>query len=207
MTADDWTFGLAVIGYGLLGADLACQHAQRPNRALSAAVASVVGVHVALVWHFRFDWSLSTMLEKSLLGALLFHSALLLIVLEPQKRTLEYVNAGHPGLVVCQEGGNQVLEKTGMVLGVVGDQQYEASPTISLEAGDVLFLHTDGVDEAMSPERAVFGLDRLHKLVGDQRRKGASANEVLAEVERQIRTHVGSDLRADDFTMIAVKLT
>ena len=83
MTADDWTFGLAVLGYGLLGADLACQHAQRPNRALSAAVASVVGVHVALVWHFRFDWSLSTMLEKSLLGALLFHSALLLIVLAP----------------------------------------------------------------------------------------------------------------------------
>lgn len=133
--------------------------------------------------------------------------SLLLIILDPQKRTLEYVNAGHPGLVVCQEGGNQVLEKTGMVLGVVGEQQYEASPTIALAAGDVLFLHTDGVDEAMSPERAVFGLDRLHKLVGDQRRKGASANEVLAEVERQIRTHVGSDLRADDFTMIAVKLT
>jgi len=133
--------------------------------------------------------------------------SLLLIILDPQKRTLEYVNAGHPGLVVCQKGGIRVLEKTGMVLGVVGDQQYEASPTIDLEAGDFLFLHTDGVDEAMSPEREVFGIERLHQLIGEQRQEGASANGALAEVERQIREHVGSDLLEDDFTMIAVKLT
>ena len=133
--------------------------------------------------------------------------SLLLIILDPNKRTLEYVNAGHPGLVVCQKDGVKVFEKTGMVLGVVGDQDYEASQTIDLEPGDVLFLHTDGVDEAMSPDRKVFGIDRLQQLVGQQRRQGDSANAVLAEVEQQIRKHVGSDLFEDDFTMIAVKLT
>jgi serine phosphatase RsbU (regulator of sigma subunit) len=133
--------------------------------------------------------------------------SLLLIILDPKKGTLEYVNAGHPGLVVCQQNGIQVLEKTGMVLGVVGDQVYEASPTVKLEPGDVLFLHTDGVDEAMSPDRAVFGVERLQQLVGQQRRTGAAANDILVEVERQIRDHVGSDLLEDDFTMIAVKLT
>jgi sigma-B regulation protein RsbU (phosphoserine phosphatase) len=133
--------------------------------------------------------------------------SLLLIILDPKKGTLEYVNAGHPGLVVCQQNGIQVLEKTGMVLGVVGDQVYEASPTVKLEPGDVLFLHTDGVDEAMSPDRAVFGVERLQQLVGKQRRTGAAANDILVEVERQIRNHVGSDLLEDDFTMIAVKLT
>lgn len=133
--------------------------------------------------------------------------SLLLIILDPNKRTLEYVNAGHPGLVVCQKGGVKVFEKTGMVLGVVGDQTYEASETIDLEPGDVLFLHTDGVDEAMSPDRKVFGIDRLQQLVGQQRRQGDSANSILAEVEQQIRKHVGSDLFEDDFTMIAVKLT
>ena len=133
--------------------------------------------------------------------------SLLLIILDPKKRTLEYVNAGHPGLVVCQKNGIQVLEKTGMVLGVVGEQEYEASPTIALEAGDVLFLHTDGVDEAMSPDRKVFGIERMQQLVGAQRRTGAAAHDILNEVESQIRQHVGSDLLEDDFTMIAVKLT
>lgn len=133
--------------------------------------------------------------------------SLLLIILDPKKGTLEYVNAGHPGLVVCHKNGIQVLEKTGMVLGVVGDQVYEASPTVKLEPGDVLFLHTDGVDEAMSPDRTVFGIERLQQLVGEQRRTGAGANDILVEVEKQIRAHVGSDLLEDDFTMIAVKLT
>tara|TARA_R110002072_G_scaffold46591_2_gene128911 strand:- start:97814 stop:99163 length:1350 start_codon:yes stop_codon:yes gene_type:complete len=133
--------------------------------------------------------------------------SLLLIILDPKEGTLEYVNAGHPGLVVCQKDGIQVLEKTGMVLGVVGEQVYEASPTVHLEPGDVLFMHTDGVDEAMSPDRTVFGVERLQQLVGEQRRTNASANEILVEVERQIRDHVGSDLLEDDFTMIAVKLT
>jgi serine phosphatase RsbU (regulator of sigma subunit) len=133
--------------------------------------------------------------------------SLLLLIIDPAKRTLEYVNAGHPGLVVCHEDGTQVLEKTGMVLGVVGDQQYEASPLIQLQPGDLLFTHTDGVDESMSPEREVFGVERLHQLVGMLRREGFTADRALAEVERQIRDHVGSDAREDDFTMIAVKLT
>ena len=94
-----------------------------------------------------------------------------------------------------------------MVLGVVGEQEYEASPTIALEAGYVLFLHTDGVDEAMSPDRKVFGVERLQQLVGAQRLTGAAAHDILNEVESQIRQHVGSDLLEDDFTMIAVKLT
>jgi len=133
--------------------------------------------------------------------------SLLLMVIDPSQRTLQYVNAGHPALVLCQQDGVQVLEKTGMVLGVVGDQEYESSPVLGLEPGDLLFTHTDGVDESMSPAREVFGVERLHELVGTLRRDGRTADEVLAEVERCVRDHVGSDVREDDFTMIAVKLT
>jgi phosphoserine phosphatase len=133
--------------------------------------------------------------------------SLLLMIVDPQRRTLEYVNAGHPGLVVCQRSGAKVLEKTGMVLGVVAEQTYEASPPIQLEDGDLLFMHTDGVDESMSPSREVFGVERLHQLVADARASGASADAALASIEAQVRSHVGSDVREDDFTMIAVRLT
>lgn len=132
--------------------------------------------------------------------------SLILAIVDPAKRTIEYVNAGHPGLVVCQRGGVRVLEKTGMVLGVVGDQVYEAGPPVEFETGDLLFLHTDGVDESMSPARELFGVERLQELVGGLRLQDLDADGVLAEVEKQVRGHVGSDVREDDFTMIAVKL-
>ncbi len=130
--------------------------------------------------------------------------SLVLAIVDPRARTLQYVNAGHPGLVHCHAGGIQVLEKTGMVLGVVGDQTYKVSPSVPLSPGDLLFLHTDGVDEAMSPSREVFGSGRLQALLGQLRQNPAEG--VLERVESQLRDHVGKGIFEDDFTMIAVKL-
>lgn len=130
--------------------------------------------------------------------------SLVLAIVDPRARTLQYVNAGHPGLVHCSARGTQVLEKTGMVLGVVGDQTYKVSPSVPLAPGDLLFLHTDGVDEAMSPQRRVFGADRLQALLGQLRQN--SAEGVLARVEAELRQHVGNGTFEDDFTMLAVKL-
>ncbi len=131
--------------------------------------------------------------------------SLLLVIVDPHRRTLQYVNAGHPGLVLCSESGCRVLDKTGMVLGVVGDQTYEVSPVVQLAAGDLLFLYTDGVDETMSPARETFGLDRLCALL--QQHRGDSAEAVLNRVDAAIAAHVGDSVaHEDDVTMIAVKL-
>lgn len=130
--------------------------------------------------------------------------SLLLAIVDPAKGTLQYVNAGHPGIVHCTADGVRVYERTGMVLGVVDDQTYEVSPVIRVAPGDLLLLHTDGVDEAMSKDRVVFGVERLHRLLGTLR--GRPAESVLAGVEAELHAHTGSQATEDDFTMIAVKL-
>ena len=130
--------------------------------------------------------------------------SLLLAIVDTKARTLRYVNAGHPGLVLCGEHGARVLEKTGMVLGVVSDQTYTISDAIPFTPGDLLFLHTDGVDEAMSRERAVFGVDRLVNELTSVRTR--CADEIVGHVEQRLRAHVDGDCFEDDFTMIAVKL-
>ncbi|MGE3174518.1 MAG: PP2C family protein-serine/threonine phosphatase [Planctomycetota bacterium] len=130
--------------------------------------------------------------------------SLLVCVVDPETRTLRYVNGGHPCLIHCRGQEVKVLEKTGMVLGVVGGQEYEVSPPVRLEPGDLLFLHTDGVDEAMSPGRETFGEPRLHELL--RQLSGEPAEAVLAGVEQALRRHAGGTF-GDDFTMIAVKIT
>ena len=131
--------------------------------------------------------------------------SLLLAVVDPRQQTLQYVNAGHPGLVLCRANGVTVLEKTGMVLGVVGDQVYHASEPIPIAAGDLLFLHTDGVDEAMSKARAVFGAERMQKVLSQAR--SGSPERVLEAMDEALRQHVGDGAFEDDYTMIAVKLS
>jgi len=83
MTGDDITFGLALIGYALLGADFARQHSGRSTTWLSALTAIVVGTHVLCVWGLRFDWSLTQMWHKSAAGFVIFHSALCLVLAIP----------------------------------------------------------------------------------------------------------------------------
>lgn len=131
--------------------------------------------------------------------------SLLLAIIDPKARTLEYVNAGHPGLVLSRVSGVTVLEKTGMVLGVVGDQVYHASPKVELQPGDLLFFHTDGVDEAMSPRREMFGNERLQAVLA--RAQNLAAEEVVGAVEEGLWQHVANGAVEDDFTMIAVKLS
>jgi serine phosphatase RsbU (regulator of sigma subunit) len=130
--------------------------------------------------------------------------SLLVCIVDPKARTVQFVNAGHPGLVHCSAAGVRALDKTGMVLGVVGGQTYAVSPTVPLQPGDLLFLHTDGVDEAMSPARETFGEARLHALL--RQLHGKPAEAVVAAIEQALRAHTGGAF-GDDFTMIAVRLT
>jgi serine phosphatase RsbU (regulator of sigma subunit) len=130
--------------------------------------------------------------------------SLLLAVVDPAARTLRYVNAGHPGLLHCSAAGVRELPRTGMVLGVVDDQDYQLSPALALAPGDLLFLHTDGIDEAMSPAREPFGSERLHAVL--ERLCEQPAEQVLAGVEAAVHEFTGGAAAADDSTMIAVKL-
>ncbi len=129
--------------------------------------------------------------------------SLLLCVIDPKERTVRYVNAGHPGLLVCGEGGVRCLEKTGMVLGVQADQDYGVSDPVPMSSGDLLFLHTDGVDEARAPGAEPFGSARLAELLQGLRSK--SAEEVVRGVRATLTSHARGQLK-DDFTVIAVKV-
>ena len=129
--------------------------------------------------------------------------SLLVTLVDPKAMTMRFVNGGHPSLIHCRGDSVRALDKTGMVLGVVADQEYAVSEPGALERGDLLFLHTDGVDEAMSPQREPFGEARLHELLRSL--QGQSAESVLAAVEAALRRHSAGTFE-DDLTMIAVRI-
>src|SRR5690606_3082093 len=75
--------------------------------------------------------------------------SLLMVLVDPVGMTMQYVNAGHPSLILVRNGVVQEFDKTGMVLGVVGGRPYPAAGPIALSPGDLLFARSDGVDETM----------------------------------------------------------
>ena len=72
-------------------------------------------------------------------------------MLDPAAGTLTYSRAGHnpPRLARAGDGTVASLDRAGgLPLGILGDQAYDQA-TVSLAAGDLLLLYTDGITEAM----------------------------------------------------------
>ncbi|MEM7198681.1 MAG: PP2C family protein-serine/threonine phosphatase [Planctomycetota bacterium] len=130
--------------------------------------------------------------------------SLALLVIDARARTLHYVNAGHPELVIARESGLESFAKTGMVLGVVADADYPVQGPIDLAPGDLIFLRTDGVEETMSTAREAYGEGRLDEVIASGRH--LSADAVLAKLEEELTRHRGNQPREDDVTMIAIKV-
>ncbi|MDA1029014.1 MAG: SpoIIE family protein phosphatase [Bacteroidetes bacterium] len=118
--------------------------------------------------------------------------------------SFKYVNAGHnPPTLVRADGSFELLEKGGLLLGVIAGMPYE-SGTVTLEIGDVLSIFTDGVTEAMSPDGEEWGEERLEPLLSNVR--DLSAEGVLSAVHEAIKefTHHAPVL-SDDLTMMVIK--
>ncbi|MBQ1955659.1 MAG: ATP-binding protein, partial [Clostridia bacterium] len=71
---------------------------------------------------------------------------------------------------------------------------------IRLEAGDRLFLYTDGVPEATNGENKLYGEDRLLEFMN--RNAGSEAIGLLPELKADIDEFVGSAPQFDDITML-----
>lgn len=89
-------------------------------------------------------------------------------VMDIERRTLDFVNAGHPAPIVCNRETCLIsgLSATCAVLGAVGSDGIEASShTFSDE--DRITLYTDGIPDAQSPSGERFGQRRLHQVASD----------------------------------------
>jgi sigma-B regulation protein RsbU (phosphoserine phosphatase) len=131
--------------------------------------------------------------------------SLFLGIIDIRKKTLSWVNAGHPGAWIVRDAKATELEKTAMALGILDGQEFGAAGPIELRAGDLLFLCTDGMLETRNPEGGFFGSERLAQKLVECR--GCTAHEVLETVLKD-----GNEFRAgheveDDWTMLAVKMT
>ncbi|MDP1545620.1 MAG: GAF domain-containing protein [Anaerolineales bacterium] len=117
--------------------------------------------------------------------------------------TFTYVNAGHnPPFWVKVGGEIEKLSRTAVALGVVEDPKI-FERTITLSPGETLFLYTDGLTEAFSPQGDLFGDTR----VMDALRASSSATieAILVAVESSLDEFIDPMPLGDDLTMLAIK--
>jgi sigma-B regulation protein RsbU (phosphoserine phosphatase) len=116
---------------------------------------------------------------------------------------LRWVNAGHSAPVVARpDGGRELLEATGTILGALPDVSWTEGRT-TLQPGDVLVLLSDGVVEAARATSGDLGPERLAALV--RARGGASAADLLSSLQAAAEESLGGARRADDHTFVVLR--
>jgi sigma-B regulation protein RsbU (phosphoserine phosphatase) len=121
------------------------------------------------------------------------------------------VNAGHNPPVLIRDGKAEFVNLTaGIVLAVMSGMIYKEH-TIQLEKGDILFLYTDGVTEAINSEEEQYGDDRLLELLsfGDHYPEPAGENgmagAVCEVVKEDLDKFVNGAEQFDDITMLCLR--
>ncbi len=123
--------------------------------------------------------------------------------LNMKKNTFHYTNAGHLFPVVVREGGTvEVLEYSGLILGVVPTFTYEYRE-FKFKPGDTLVVITDGVTEAENGSGELFGEERLYNLLSTLR--GQSAFEVKEAIVESVRNFSYPKGASDDLTILVLK--
>lgn len=87
-------------------------------------------------------------------------------VLDVDTLEFRFVSAGHAPIVRVPSGGRPTLhEVDGFAVGWFGDTVYEEQ-LIQLEAGDRLYLYSDGVPDARNEAQGEFGVTRMLETIG-----------------------------------------
>ena len=126
-------------------------------------------------------------------------------VLDLSTGIFRYVNAGHNPPLIRRRGKDfeELPMELNFVLGGWDDWQY-VQQEIRLEAGDMIFLYTDGVTEAADSTGKLYSLERLQQFL-NTRAETASSEEILSEVYESLEKFSADAEQSDDITMLAVK--
>ncbi len=127
-------------------------------------------------------------------------------VLDPKKRTLTYVNAGHNPPLMLRRGSGDIilLEAKGIALGVMPNIELEEKE-ISLQRGDIVVLYTDGVTEAINDKEEQFGEQRLIRVIEEDR--SLPAQELITRIQQGVTEFSQGQPQFDDITLMTLKVT
>ena len=124
-------------------------------------------------------------------------------MLDAQTGEFRYVSAGHPGPVHLPYGGAPViLASDGFPIGL-GDGAYEER-SVHLNAGDRLYLYSDGTTEAMNSAGEHFGEARLlHAIIQG---RSEPLQDGIACLLAEISHWHGTERPQDDISILAAEL-
>lgn len=124
-----------------------------------------------------------------------------LIILDPVKHTMSFVNAGHMSPIIRKPDGTLDEfpdEICGVPLGVVDGYPYDVVMR-DIHPGETFVIYTDGVSEAMNAAGDLYGIETLRNLV---QKESGDTQQLGTKIRADVRRHAGGIPQNDDITLM-----
>jgi sigma-B regulation protein RsbU (phosphoserine phosphatase) len=116
---------------------------------------------------------------------------------------LQVANSGLPRPVYCHDGKLEVIEATGLPLGLFDDADYDEF-TFSTKPGDMFVFFSDGILDARNRDGEMFGRQRVEQMIA--RAADKPADWVVDYLFKAVLDHAGAEDPFDDQTVVVIRV-
>jgi sigma-B regulation protein RsbU (phosphoserine phosphatase) len=124
-------------------------------------------------------------------------------VWDDTSRTLQVANSGLPRPLYCHDGKIEIIEATGLPLGLFDDAEYDEF-TFRAKPGDLFVFFSDGILDSRNKAGDLFGRSGVEQVVSKCLDKSADA--IVESLFKAVADHAGAEDAFDDETIVAVKV-
>jgi phosphoserine phosphatase RsbU/P len=129
--------------------------------------------------------------------------SLIYAVWDDRNRTLQVANSGLPRPIYCHEGKIEIIEATGLPLGLFDDADYDEL-SFRAKPGDTFVFFSDGILDASNKAEELFGRERVGEIVAAN--PNASAEEIVKLIFKAVAEHASGEEAFDDQTVVAIRV-
>ncbi len=135
-------------------------------------------------------------------------------IFDSESRTFNFVSAGHNPLLLFKAGTRKVvkLNPSGMPLGVPATMDQGFGDTLeemelALDEGDLFFIYTDGITEAVNREGKQYGVDRLADFLQAKlkNREPMGIKDISQAIVDELDGFAGFAHQRDDVTFVLAR--
>ncbi len=129
--------------------------------------------------------------------------SLIYAVWDDRNRSLQIANSGLPRPLYCHDGKIEVIEATGLPLGLFDDAEYDEF-TFKAKPGDMFVFFSDGILDARNKAGDMFGRHRTEAVIAGC--ADISADCVVKSLFKAVTDHAAGEDAFDDETVVAIRV-
>lgn len=130
---------------------------------------------------------------------------LFVLRLDLSSMKIKYISAGHETSIIYRRSNKSFIElkSTGLPVGLIEDAEFKEEER-QLEQGDILFLYTDGIKEAMNNQEKLFGYERIKDVLKEN--ADLPVDEIRDKIISDVEEYCSGYPQQDDWTVVIIKV-